>query len=113
MNYTENKANLATAHKVLMQAKSLNRPVKKLKNGVTGEMLFKKPTQPSYRRNFTLNENAERSREEAKELFELGLPVYKIAIKMRRSRNTIHNYFNQLLIENGKEWGDKFKRVKK
>lgn len=107
-SYAVKKINNANAHKQLKIAKSLNRPVIMLRRGITGDMHYNQTSTPSIR-NLTLMQKAKESRAEAKKLFESGLSNAEISKKMRKSRNTINNYFKALTIENGEEWGKKIK----
>lgn len=106
--YTDKKLSNANAQKQLLIAKSLNRPVILLKRGVTGEMRHRKEPTISIG-NLTMMQKADDARKEATKLFESGMPFSEIAKKLRKSRNTISNYFNHLVAEKGEDWG---KRVK-
>ena len=107
-SYADKKINNANAQKQLKIAKSLNRPVILLKRGVTGEMHHRKESTISIG-NQTLMKKADDARKEATKYFESGMPFSDIAKKLRKSRNTISNYFNHLVAEKGEDWG---KRVK-
>jgi len=106
--YTDNKIKVANANKQLIIAKSLNRPVIMLRRGVTGDMHHNKTATPCTR-NLTMMERAKEDRDDALKLFESGITFSEISKKLRKSRNTINNYFKYWVSENGEDWGKQVK----
>ena len=107
--YSEKKNNRIKGLQNLEVAKSLNRPVIFVKKGVTGEMLYGKKEKPNFS---PLSEKATIAKSKALELFESGLSILEVANKLRKSRTTIYNYFNDFAKEKGAEWVEKVKQNK-
>ena len=91
--------------------KKLNRPMVFIKQGVTGEMLYGKKEKPGA--HFSpLSEKATIAKSKALELFESGISISEVAKKLRKSRSTINNYFNNFAKEKGAEWVEKVRQKK-
>ena len=107
--YAEKKNNRIKSLQNLEIAKSLNRPMVFVKQGVTGEMLYGKKEKPNFS---PLSEKATIAKSKALELFESGLSVAEVANKLRKSRTTINTYFNTFAKDKGAEWVEKVKQKK-